>query len=85
MGETELRATGGLGTLGCLIDGLSARGGRPALVAFGEEGVESLSYLELAGQVRLLARGLRGVGVERGTTWLSCAGIVRSGSRPVWL
>ena len=53
-------------TLGSVIDGLSARGGRPALVAFGEEGVETLSYRELAGRVRFLARGLRGVGVERG-------------------
>ena len=66
--------------MGYLIDGLSARGGRPALVAFGEEGVESLSYRELAGQVRLLARGLRGVGVERGDH----VAIV-SGNRPEWV
>jgi long-chain acyl-CoA synthetase len=66
MDDKELRVVGGMGTLGSVIDGLSAHGGRPALVAFGEEGVETLSYRELAGRVRILARGLRGVGVECG-------------------
>src|SRR5918995_5897678 len=80
MDDRELRATGGLGTLGSVIDGLSARGGTPALVAFGEEGVETLSYSELAGRVRHLARGLRGVGVERGDhVAIVC------GNRPDWI
>ncbi|MDQ3252249.1 MAG: AMP-binding protein [Actinomycetota bacterium] len=66
-GETALRVTGEAGTLGSsVVDGLSARGERPALVAFGEEGVEIWSYGELADRVLHLARGLRGVGVDRG-------------------
>jgi long-chain acyl-CoA synthetase len=80
MGDRDLRAAGGLGTLGSVIDGLSARGGRPALVAFREEGAETLSYRELAGRVRLLAHGLRGVGVERGDhVAIVC------GNRPEWV
>jgi long-chain acyl-CoA synthetase len=63
-----------------MIDGLSALGGRPVLVAFGEQGVESWSYRELAGRVRLLALGLRGVGVERGDhVAIVC------GNRPEWV
>src|SRR5215208_3864172 len=80
MGDRELRVTGGLGALGSVIDGLTARGGRSALVAFGEEGVETLSYRELAGRVRLLARGLRGVGVERGDHVA-----IMCGNRPEWV
>ncbi len=80
MDDRELRVAGGLGTLGSVIDGLTALGGRPALVAFGEEGVESWSYRELAGRVRFLARGLRGVGVERGDhVAIVC------GNRPEWV
>ena len=80
MGDRDLRAAGGLGTLGAVIDGLPARGERPAILAFGEEGVESWSYRELAGRVRLLARGLRGVGVERGDhVAIVC------GNRPEWV
>ena len=75
-----MRVTGGLGTFGSVIDEFSARGGRPALMAFGEEGVESWSYRELAGRVRHLARGLRGVGVERGDhVAIVC------GNRPEWI
>src|SRR5215210_4112955 len=65
-GEAVLRVTGGLRTLRSVVDGFSARGERPALVAPGEEGMEIWSFGELAGQVRRLARGLRGVGVEGG-------------------
>jgi long-subunit acyl-CoA synthetase (AMP-forming) len=80
MDDKELRVTGGMGTLGSVIDGLSAHGGRPALVAFGEERVETLSYRELAGRVRILARGLRGVGVDRGDhVAIVCA------NRPEWI
>ena len=80
MGEKELRVTNKVETLGSVIDGLSAPGGRPALVAFGEEGVETLSYRELAGWVRFLAHGLRGVGVERGDhVAIVC------GNRPEWV
>ncbi|HEX5847796.1 MAG TPA: AMP-binding protein, partial [Rubrobacter sp.] len=66
MGDGALRAIGGLETIGSVIEGLSARGGRPALVAFAEQGVEIRSYRELAERVRLLARGLCGIGVKRG-------------------
>src|SRR5918993_1252466 len=80
MGDRELRVTGGLETLGSMVDGLAAFGGRPALVAFGEEGVETLSYRELAGRVRFLAHGLRGVGVEHGDhVAIVC------GNRPEWV
>src|SRR5215210_5217152 len=60
------RDEGELGTLRSVIDGLWAHGGRPALVAVGEEGVEIWTYGELAWQVLGLGRGLRGAGVERG-------------------
>ncbi len=80
MGDRELRVTGRLETLGTVIDGLSRLGGGPALVALGEEGVETLSYRELAGRVQHLARGLRGVGVERGDhVAIVC------GNRPEWV
>ena len=65
-GEAALRVTGGVRTLRSVVEGLSARGGRPALVALGEEGVEILSYGELAGRVLGLARGLHAAGVARG-------------------
>jgi long-chain acyl-CoA synthetase len=71
---------GELGTLRTVIEGLSARGGRPAVVAFGEGGVERWSYGELAGRVRRLAGGLRGIGVERGDpVAVLCA------NRPEWI
>jgi long-chain acyl-CoA synthetase len=80
MGDRKLRKAGGMGTLGFLIDGLAARGGRPAIVAIGEKGVESWSYRELAGRVRTLAHGLRGVGVECGDhVAIVC------GNRPEWV
>src|SRR5918995_2715455 len=80
MDDRELLVTGGLETLGSVIDGLAAFGGRPAVVAFGEEGVETLSYRELAGRVRFLAHGLRGVGVEHGDhVAIVC------GNRPEWV
>jgi long-chain acyl-CoA synthetase len=80
MGGEKLRKAGGTATLGSVIDGLPARGERPAILAFGEEGVESWSYRELAGRVRSLAHGLRGVGVERGDhVALVC------GNRPEWV
>ena len=47
-GATRLRVTGGVRTLGTsVVDGLSARGERQALVALGEEGVDIWSYGEL--------------------------------------
>jgi long-chain acyl-CoA synthetase len=63
-----------------LIEGLFTFGERPALVAFGEEGVETWSYREVAGRVRSLAHGLRGVGVGRGDhVAIVC------GNRPEWV
>src|SRR5215211_8326715 len=66
-GEAEWRVTGGGRTLGSsVVDGLSARGERPSLVALGEEGVEIWTYGELADRVLRLACGLRRAGVDRG-------------------
>src|SRR5215203_5565966 len=58
--------TGGVRTLRSVVDGLSARGVRPALVALDEEGKEIWTYEELARRVLGLARSLRGAGVENG-------------------
>src|SRR5829696_7399952 len=66
-GEAEWRVTDGGRTLGSsVVDGLSARGERPSLVALGEEGVEIWTYGELADRVLRLACGLRRAGVDRG-------------------
>jgi long-chain acyl-CoA synthetase len=66
MGDMAGRVTGESGTLRSVIDGFSTFGGRPALVALGDGGVEKWTYGELGGRVGYLARGLRGVGVGRG-------------------
>ncbi len=66
MGDTAGRVMGESGTLRSVIGGLSGFGGKPAVVAFGEGGVETWSYAELGGRVGRLAVGLRGVGVGRG-------------------
>src|SRR5215211_9039473 len=65
-GEMVGRDGGELRTLRSMLDRLSTRDDRPALVAPGEEGLEIWSYGEFAGYVRRLAGGLRGVGVEGG-------------------
>src|SRR5688500_7044883 len=65
-GEVVGRDEGELGRLRSVVGGRWAHGGRPALVAVGEEGVEIWTYGELAGRVLGLGRGLRGAGVERG-------------------
>ena len=65
-GETVGRIRGELRTLQAMVDGLCAREDRMALVASGEDGLEILSYSELAGYVRRLAGGLPGIGVKRG-------------------
>ena len=80
MGENELRVAGKTGTLRAMIDGLSAWDRRPAIVAFGEQGVKTWSYGEFGGRVWRLARGLRGVGVGRGDhVAILCA------NRPEWI
>jgi long-chain acyl-CoA synthetase len=66
LGELMWRDRGEWRTLGSVVDGLWAHGGRPALVTVGEEGLEIWTYGELAGWVRRLAGGLRGAGVGRG-------------------
>ena len=77
-GEAEWRVTGGGRTLGSsVVDGLSARGERPSLVALGEEGVEIWTYGELADRVRRLACGLRRVGVDRG----DCVALLAANSK----
>ena len=80
-GEVVGRDEGELGSLRSVVDGLWAHGGRPALVAVGEEGVEIWTYGELAGRVLGLGRGLRGAGA---TTWRFLLLIPRSGSRLAW-
>src|ERR671911_3031975 len=65
-GEVVGRDEGELNTLRSVVDGLWAHGGRPALVAVGDEGVEIWTYGQLAWRVLGLGRGLRGAGVERG-------------------
>jgi hypothetical protein len=62
-GEMTGRNEGELGTLRSVVDGLWAHGGRPALVAVGDEGVEIWTYGELAWRVLDLGRGLRRAGV----------------------
>src|SRR3954451_5175691 len=80
MGDMAWRVAGETGTLGSVVEGLSGRGGRPAVVAYSEGGVESWSYRELAARVRWLALGLRGVGVEHGDhVAILCA------NRPEWI
>jgi long-chain acyl-CoA synthetase len=54
------------GTPRSVIDGLLPHGGKSALVAVRDEGVEIWTYGELAGRVLGLGRGLRGAGVNRG-------------------
>ncbi|HEX2740269.1 MAG TPA: AMP-binding protein [Rubrobacter sp.] len=67
-------------TLRWLVDTLSWRGGRMAVVALREEGVERWSYLELSDNVRRLGRGLRWAGVERGDHVA-----IFAGNRPEWV
>jgi long-chain acyl-CoA synthetase len=66
MGEMAGWDEGESGTLGTVVDGLFAHGGRPALVAVGGEAVEIWTYGELAEWVGRLGRGLQGAGVNRG-------------------
>ena len=68
------------GTLRSVVEGLSAFGERPSLVAFGEEGMEMWSYSELAERVGRLAGGLRGLGVGRGDHVA-----ILCGNRPEWV
>ena len=84
-GEVVGRDEGELDTLRSVVDGLWAHGGRPALVAVGDEGVEIWTYGQLAWRVLGLGRGLRGAGVERGSaTWRSLPLILGSGSWLAW-
>src|ERR687897_1912471 len=93
-GEVVGRDEGELGSLRSVVDGLWAHGGRAALVAVGEEGVEIWTYGELAGRVLGLGRGLRGAGVERGDhvvllaanskEWVAaCLAVISAGARVV--
>ena len=60
-------------TLADLIDGLSARGEAPAVIAFREDGSTTWSYARLADAVRRVAAGLQRDGLERGERVLLCA------------
>jgi len=68
---------GKLDTLRELVEGLPRRGGTPALLAFGESGVERLSYSGLHDNARALAAGLSrsGVGTRDHVAFLVPAGI----------
>ena len=55
-----------LRTLGSLVDTLSERGDRPAVLALHREGVERWSYGELVDHARRLACGLERADVDRG-------------------
>jgi long-chain acyl-CoA synthetase len=61
----ERRQTEQFWTLASLIDICAARGARPAMIAFRDSGVETLSYAELASQALRFATGLRRRGVGR--------------------
>jgi len=56
-GEVAEGVTGEVRTLRSVVDGLWVHGGRPALVALSEDGVEILTYGELADRVRRVAYG----------------------------
>ncbi len=55
-----------LRTLGSLVDTLSERGDRPAMLALHKEDAERWTYAGLSGHVRRLASGLVEAGVHRG-------------------
>ncbi|HEX6711292.1 MAG TPA: AMP-binding protein [Rubrobacter sp.] len=67
-------------TLGSLVDAPSWHGGRTAVLALREEGVECWSYVELSDSVRRLARGLCRTGVGRGDHV-----VIFAGNRPEWV
>ena len=78
-------------TLGALVDSLFGHGGRTAIAAVREDGVEGWTYGELSDGVRRLAGGLCRAGVERGDhvamfagnspEWIvACLAVVRAGA-----
>lgn len=80
-----------LRTLGSLVDTLSERGARPAVLALHREGVERWSYGELVDHARRLACGMERAGVDRGdhvalfagnrVEWiLACLGLIGAGA-----
>jgi long-chain acyl-CoA synthetase len=82
---------GELNTLRSLIDTLSERGDRPAVLALHKEGIEYWSYAELVDHVRQLARGLIENGVGRddhvallagnGPGWIvACLAVIEAGA-----
>ena len=83
-GEVVGRDEGELGTLRSVVDGLWAHGGRPALVAVGDEGVEIWTYGELAGGCLVLGVACVEPGWSVATTWRSLPLILRSGSWLAW-
>jgi len=80
--------------LQCLPETLSEHGENPAVLAVGENDVESVSYAALAKQVDRLARKLVAAGIEKGDhvalfagpseAWIvSCLALIRLGAVPV--
>lgn len=67
-------------TIGGLLNELTARGGHPAVIAFGEDGVVTWGSEALAEKALSLARGLRKNGVDRGK-----AVALWAPNSPVWI
>ena len=63
-----------------MAEGLSSRGAAPAVMAFGDDGVESVTYAELADTTARLARGLLRTGLRRDEPVLLCAP-----NSPAWI
>jgi long-chain acyl-CoA synthetase len=62
----EAQGASEFATLAALAASLGSRGDLSALVAFGGDGSETLSYAELGEAVASTARGLRAAGIDRG-------------------
>ena len=69
-----------LTTLAGMADGLIGRGAAAAVTAFGDDGVESITYAELATTTGRLATGLLRAGLRRDEAVLLCAP-----NSPAWI
>ena len=67
-------------TIGGLLNELTARGGHPAVISFGEDGVVTWGSEALAEKALSLARGLRENGVDKGS-----AVALWAPNSPVWI
>ena len=67
-------------TIGGLLNELTARGGHPAVISFGEDGVVTWGSEALAEKALSLARGLRENGIDKGS-----AVALWAPNSPVWI